>query len=1140
MKDSNLDTNYQLIYREILRNHRNYYFGRIFRSTIKFLVLTTLAVCGFFLVNLLFDVSIFVRSAFGIGAMIWFIIYSIVKIYPSLRQIVDPTREKIYKTAERLGRENLEIRDNLLNYLQIYHQQGTSGSEQLKQLALSQLYRQISAFPIKNYERMFALQSEMKWFIIPAVVSLCAFIFFPAATTMALKKVMIPWRNFTEPFPLTLHNESGNIQILKNESVKLVASSRGIIPDKVSLVIEQTTTANNLNTNPEKNIIELPVTPAAQYSYELSHVSSPFSYYFTAVVNKPRFYNKQAVSEKSTIEVRERPVIRTLQVKILPPAYTGLLSQLLDPNDGEITALPGSKIALNIETDKQLSKAEMIFADSTIFPMNVAGHTASFGFTAQFNTNYYIRVLDQNGIDNDKPIRYGLYLLPDEYPFAEIKQPAADVDLQGELRFPIITELRDDFGFSGVWLKGTVYRQGSADDSSNFKIRLPFDETDKGQAISEFMWNLVGFYLIPDDYINYYIEVFDNDKINGPKSFRTLSYVVRLPSLLEILTRTEEQQNDQLQEIEEMVKSSAELKKKLEEINRDLNKKQELEWEEQQEIKKQLSRHKEQMEKMSEIQKELENLVEKLDQQQVLSPETLQKYMEIQKMAQELMTPEMQEAMEKLRQAMENLDMKQVRKEMANFQFSVEQFEKNIQRFHELFKRMQLEQRMDEMAKLAELLKEEQQAVNKSLQEKEAEVAFERLKKMEENIKKNAEYLSQKIQDAQQEYQEIMESRSEKLEDAQAYMDNEKLLQGIQEMQQQLSEGQKQQAGQSGQQLQSQFEMLQSMLQMAKQQMTDQQKSEIAEAMHKTMQDMLRVSFEQESLSERSRQLNAASPQVNNIARNQARLMNNTNQLISQILEIANQTFFISPDLNQHMEEVYRNMETAINQLEERNPGKASKNQNTAMSGFNKALLSLQNSMNQMGQSKSPSGMESFMQQLQTMSGQQGQLNQESMMQFQLGQQGKMQLSPDAMARMAAQQEMIKQSLENLTQQHGSRRDVLGRLGELSGEMENVIKQLREEKMDRQLIERQEKILSRMLDAQKSVREREYSKKRKAEREDIRIVKSPPEIKKELLRKKSLLRKELMNALEEGYVPEYKEYIKNYFESLSRHNELFY
>ena len=115
--------------------------------------------------------------------------------------------------------------------------------------------------------------------------------------------------------------------------------------------------------------------------------------------------------------------------------------------------------------------------------------------------------------------------------------------------------------------------------------------------------------------------------------------------------------------------------------------------------------------------------------------------------------------------------------------------------------------------------------------------------------------------------------------------------------------------------------MLQSMLQMAKQQMMDQQKGEIADAMQKTMKDMLSVSFEQENLSNRSRQINSASSQVNNIARNQSRLMNNTNQLISQILEIANQTFFISPDLNQYMEEVYSNMEAAINQLEERNPG---------------------------------------------------------------------------------------------------------------------------------------------------------------------------------------------------------------------------
>ena len=88
--------------------------------------------------------------------------------------------------------------------------------------------------------------------------------------------------------------------------------------------------------------------------------------------------------------------------------------------------------------------------------------------------------------------------------------------------------------------------------------------------------------------------------------------------------------------------------------------------------------------------------------------------------------------------------------------------------------------------------------------------------------------------------------------------------------------------------------------------------------------------------------------------------------------------------------------------------------------------------------------------------------------------------------------------------------------------------------MDRRVIERQERILSRLLDAQKSIREKEYSRKREAEREMVRIVKSPPELRWELLQQEDRLRRELMKALEEGYSQEYREYIKSYFDILSR------
>jgi hypothetical protein len=341
-------------------------------------------------------------------------------------------------------------------------------------------------------------------------------------------------------------------------------------------------------------------------------------------------------------------------------------------------------------------------------------------------------------------------------------------------------------------------------------------------------------------------------------------------------------------------------------------------------------------------------------------------------------------------------------------------------------------------------------------------------------------------------------------------------------------------ASDQGQNLKTDFEMIQSMLQKAKQDMLQTQKEELTAQMQKVMQDMLNTSFAQENLSQRAENLNPASPQVNDIARQQMRLIGNTGQIISQVMEIAHKTFFLPTDLSQSMSKVLSSMSEAIAQLENRNPRQAASQQKTAMAGLNQSLLSMQNSMNQLSQSSSASGMEQFLQQLQQMSGMQGQLNQESMALFQAGQQGRIQLSADNLARLAAQQGLIKNSLEKLSDETGSRRDVLGRLDELGGEMEQVIQQLQAQNIDRKVIERQERILTRLLDAQKSVREKEYSRQREAEREKVQLVKSPPELKREWILKEDRLRKELMNALEEGYSAEYRELIKSYFEFLSR------
>jgi hypothetical protein len=931
-------------------------------------------------------------------------------------------------------------------------------------------------------------------------------------------------------------NESGNLKVLKNDAVTLACSARGVKPDNLFLVLEEF--SDNL-TKPPRNRIELPVTLSGRYEYRLPHVSTSFQYYFVAGLNHARYRNRRALSEKSIVDVRERPVVRSLQVTVKPPVYTGLSPSLLAPNEGEVTVYQGSEVSLSLQADKQLSYARLVFGDSLESELTVAGHTARGSFRVEKNSSYSIEIFDTDSISNSEPVIYGIYMLSDDYPYAEIKQPGADVDLQDELVLPMIIDLRDDFGFSGLWIMGAVFRQGVASDSTSFEMKVPYEIFEKGKAISDFSWDLTSFYLVPDDYIQYYAKVYDNDRLNGPKSYKTPYFTARLPSLLEILSRSEEQQQIQLDKIQDISRESEEIRTKLEKINRELRKESKIDWERQQDIKKELARQKDINEKLENIQQELDQIVKDMENRNVLSPEALQKYMELQEMFQELASPELKDAMEQLQQALEKVDKNQIQKALENFRLSAEQFEKNINRFHELFKKVQLEQKMDELIKLAEKLNQEQTRINEKLKEENLKQDdFQRLGKKEENIEKNNDYLAQKMEETSRKYQEIMQESSEMLEKARSFMEEESLEQKIANMQQQLEESDQQNSRHSGQQLKANFEMMQSMLQSARNNMVEQQKQQVAEAMQKTMKDMLGTSFNQEDLAQRSQKVSSASPQVNDIARQQARLMSNTNQIIEQLMEIADQTFFMSPELYQQMTETMTSMSDAVQQLENRNMQQAATYQNRAMAGFNKALLSLQNSMNQMEQSNSSSGFQQFMEQMQKMSGQQGQLNQESLSLFQQKAPGRAQLSPDALARLAAQQEMIKNSLEQLTDNMGSRRDVLGRLGGLGGEMEEVIKELQTRNLDRKVIERQEKILSRMLDAQKSIREKEYSRKREAEREDIKLVKSPPQIKKELLQKEDKLRRELRDAMEEGYSQEYKEFIKNYFEFLSRHPEV--
>ncbi len=170
---------------------------------------------------------------------------------------------------------------------------------------------------------------------------------------------------------------------------------------------------------------------------------------------------------------------------------------------------------------------------------------------------------------------------------------------------------------------------------------------------------------------------------------------------------------------------------------------------------------------------------------------------------------------------------------------------------------------------------------------------------------------------------------------------------------------------------------------------------------------------------------------------------------------------------------------------------------------------------------------------MQQLSGQQGKLNEESL-NFFGGNRGKLSMQQQGqLKRMAAEQGAIRNSLQELGKNMQDKSDVLGDLDQMAKEMGEVVNDFKSLNIDRQTIERQQKILSRMLDAQKSVREKDYSKKRLAEVGRDYKRKSPQMSKNSENMRLKQLKLDLIRALREGYNPDYEKLIEEYFRALN-------
>ena len=230
-------------------------------------------------------------------------------------------------------------------------------------------------------------------------------------------------------------------------------------------------------------------------------------------------------------------------------------------------------------------------------------------------------------------------------------------------------------------------------------------------------------------------------------------------------------------------------------------------------------------------------------------------------------------------------------------------------------------------------------------------------------------------------------------------------------------------------------------------------------------------------------------------------------------------------------------MQNSINAMQNQNGNMAALGQTGAMKYLNEAATMMKGKMDQMMNGGEGGGMMSMMQQMQQLSQQQMSLNKltQQLNKGELTQQQQME-----MQRLSQQQELIKKSLAQLnkeTKESGESKGVASNLEKILEEMEEVITKMRTETLSDDLLQSQEKILSKLLDAQRSINKRDFEEQRESNSGNRFSRESPDEINLSAEERKNKIRDELMKAIKEGYSQDYEDLIRKYYESLEKSKE---
>jgi hypothetical protein len=1018
------------------------------------------------------------------------------------------------QASQIIGNHFPEVKDKLLNTLQL-NELASETHNELVHAGIEQKINELKPVPFVGAIDLRKNKKYLPYALLPLSVFLFVLFAAPNLIKESTSRIVHYNQSFEKPAPFTFNvlNKEFNI-IQQNDFTVNVKMEGAELPDQVYIK------SGGRQFKLEKEDKHL-------FNYTFHRVSKNTTFQLTADGFNSKEYEIKAVPN---------PVVLNFEVDLIYPTYLQKKNEKLK-NTGDLLIPAGTVVNWNFKTAN--TDHFFVLLGDSISTVD-AKEKQQFSFSKRIvqSTPYAISTTNAFMANKDT-LHYTINVIPDQYPTISVEQQTDSTSTQ---RLFFSGLIKDDYGFSKLQFSYRFLKNEKDTLNRSDKLLTESIVINKNNTQAEFFhyWDVSSLGILPGEQMEYFFEVWDNDGVNGPKSARSQTQLFKAPSLRDLAESTEKSNEEIKKDLSESLKQASKLQKQITDAARKLLDKKNPDYEDKKRVEDLLKQQKELEEKLNKIKSELQKSIAKQNEYKPNDSQLAEKQQQLQELFEKLQNPELKDLMKQLEQLMAQLDKQKVQEMLDKMKLSNKDLEKQMDRTLELFKQLELEQKMKEAIENLDKLAKEQKDLAEKANDKNADT--EKLKEQQKDLNKQFEDLKKDIAAMEKKNQE-MEFPKDMANTEQEQKDIE---QDMKQSEQQLGENKKSKASQSQKSAAEKMENMSKKMKDQQEQAEQEQAEEDMASLRYLLENLLRFSFDQEALMQELKTADVNNPAYVKMGQRQQKMAEDVKIIEDSLFALSKRVVQIQQTVNTEISGINANIQKSIAFLQDRQVAQARSSQQYVMTSANNLALLLSEALEQMqqqqqqkkggGACKKPG------------KGKPGPSAQKlKMMQQQLSEQmknmkGKMEGMQknggkgdkgmsEELARMAAQQEAIRNELNQLNQQENKDgKNSLGNLGQVAGQMEQNERDIVNKRITEETLKRQQEIVTRLLEAENAQREREQDETRKAEQAKQQFLRNPAAF--EQYKKQKEKQSELLNTVPPGLNTFYKNLVNTYFQGL--------